>query len=61
MAAFQGDHWQCQWGASMLVDNNNYQEAVLYADKAGVERAAVLGGAPLISDKLVNKIVQQYD
>ncbi len=48
MAAFQGDHWQCQWGASMLVDNNNYQEAVLYADKAGVERAAVLGGSPLI-------------
>ena len=42
----------------MLVDDKNYKHAVTYADKAGVKKVAVLGGTSLISDEVVNKIVQ---
>ena len=42
----------------MLADDKNYKHAVTYADKAGVKKAAVLGGTSLIPDQVVNKIVQ---
>ena len=42
----------------MLADDKNYKHAVTYADKAGVKKAAVLGGSTLISDSVVKKIIQ---
>ena len=42
----------------MLADDKNYKHTVTYADKAGVKKAAVLGGTSLIPDQVVNKIVQ---
>lgn len=42
----------------LLVDSNGYSDAVKYAKKAGIEKAAVLGGGSLVTDSVVKKIVQ---
>ena len=41
----------------VLTDNSGYSEAVAYAKNAGIEKAAVLGGPTLISDGVVNRII----
>ncbi len=42
----------------LLVDSNGYSAAADYAKTAGIEKAAVLGGAGLIPDSVVNKILK---
>ena len=41
----------------ILTDNSGYSEAVAYAKSAGIKKAAVLGGPTLISDGVVNRII----
>ena len=41
----------------ILTDNSGYSEAVAYAKNAGIKKAVVLGGPTLISDGVVNRII----
>ena len=42
----------------LLVEKSNYNQAVSYGKSKKVNRGIVLGGKTLISDGVVNKIVQ---
>ena len=41
----------------LLVDNNGYKDAMVFADKAGINKGVVLGGPTLISNKVANAII----
>lgn len=43
----------------LLVDNRSYQMASWYAELAGIQHVAVLGGPALISDKVARAMIQK--